>query len=98
MEEVLSGAQRFKLPFKVEPDYYTADGGEGWEIQVFDNDDVRLLEELDGDAMCFFVLSVSLVSVEKAPKKKRKGTMRRIGSPGGRPGEDEDMPGADDTV
>jgi hypothetical protein len=31
-EEVLSGVQRFKLPFKVEPDYYTGDGGEGWEV------------------------------------------------------------------
>jgi hypothetical protein len=80
-EEVLSGAQRFKLPFKVEPDYYTGDGGEGWEVQIFDNEDTELYDELDGEVMSFFVLSVNLVSVEKPRQQKRKGTMRRIGSP-----------------
>jgi hypothetical protein len=84
MEEVLCGAQRFKPPpFKVEPaDCHTADGGKGWEIQIFNNEDVRLLEELEGAVMTFSVLSVNLVSVVKAPKKKRRGIPRRIGSPG----------------
>jgi hypothetical protein len=81
-EEVLSGApQRFKLPFKVEHDYYTGDGGKGWEVQIFDNEDEDLHDELEGEVMSFFVLSVNLVSVEKPRKQKRKGTMRRIGSP-----------------
>jgi hypothetical protein len=63
-----SGApQCFKLlPFKVvEPDYYTGDGGKGWEVQIFDNEDMNLYDKLDGEVISFFVLSVNLVSVEK---------------------------------
>jgi hypothetical protein len=75
MEEVLSGAQHFKLPFKVEHDYYTGDGGQGWVVQVFDNEDSDLYHELDSEVMIFFVLSVNLVSVEKPRKQKHKGTM-----------------------
>jgi hypothetical protein len=80
-EEVLSGTQHFKLPFKVEPDYYTGDGGKGWEVQIFDNDDRHFYDKLDGEVMGCFVLSVNLVSVEKPRKQKHKGTMRCIGSP-----------------
>jgi hypothetical protein len=36
----------------VEPaDYYTGDGGEGWEVQIFDNEDMNLYDELDGEVM-----------------------------------------------
>ena len=31
------------------------------------------MEELEGDAICVFVLYVNFITVEKAPKKKRKG-------------------------
>jgi hypothetical protein len=89
----LSGAQRFKLPFKVEHNYYTGNGGKGWEVQMFDNEDVDLHDELEGEIMSFIVLSVNLVSVEKPCKQKRKGTIQRIGSPiaAPKPDEEEDM-------
>jgi hypothetical protein len=76
-KQVFSGAQHFKLPFKVEPDYYTGDGSKGWEVQSFDNEDPELYDELDSEeGMHVFVLSVNLllsllrspISTRSAPK------------------------------
>jgi hypothetical protein len=54
----------------VEPDYYTGDGG-GWEIQILTMRMKNFPDELEGEVMCFFVLSVSSVSVvEDTPKRK----------------------------
>ena len=78
----LGPPQKIQLPFKVEQDFYKParhSDSEGWEVQLFDNDDQVLEEELGvGVSADFFILSVDMVSVVKPKQKRSKGKMCKI--------------------
>ena len=80
--EVCVGKQCVKLPFDVEEDLWRGPLGDqdGFEVQVFENDDNTLTDEL-GQTTEYFILSVDMVSVEKEKPKKARGTIRKITSP-----------------
>jgi hypothetical protein len=49
---------------------------------VFDNDDAEFIDELGSEVLYWFVLSDDLVSTTKAQNPKKKGTLRKLTSPG----------------
>jgi hypothetical protein len=80
-DDIIGNPQRIKLPFQCEEHIVE------WEVQAFENDSQALTDGLGGSQF-YFVLSVDLVSVVKARKKKEKGGFRVISSPGRSGGTD----------
>lgn len=78
--EVYSSVQSIELPFAVEEELYTGHRGkaQGYEVFLLNNDDEVLAAEMGDGGTEFSVLSVDMKKMEDKPKKKPKGSMRRV--------------------
>lgn len=86
-EPLLGDPQKIQLPFTVEREIRK------WEVQTFENDDDEFFVYMQEAQQHFFVLSVTLLSVEKRYKKK-EGNFRVFGSPRPRDDMDDDDDGS----
>lgn len=73
-EPLVAAPQQVKLPFACETDIVE------WEVLAFDNTDIEFRAAM-GSEQYFFILSVELQSAVKVMKEKKKGGMRKLGSP-----------------
>ena len=76
--EVFGEPQLIQLPFPCDEIFYKGHGGErdGWDIQVYDNDDVMLKREIGNTDL--FMLNIDCVAKEKPVQPKAAGRMRRV--------------------
>ena len=77
-DEVFGKPQLVGLPFQCDEIFYTGHGGgrEGWDIQIYDNDDTQLRREVGNTDL--FTLEVICVAKEKPLQPKARGAMRRV--------------------
>ena len=79
--EVFGKPQLIKLPFECDEIFYKGHAGDkdGWDIQVYDNDDSALKREIGNSDL--FTLNIDCVSKEKPLQTKSRGRMRRVTRP-----------------
>ena len=88
-EPLLGEPQKVQLPFIVEREIRK------WEMQTFANDNEDFLQHMQEIQQFYFVLTVTMLSVEKRYKKK-DGNFRLFGSPRPRDMEEDDDESGDE--
>ena len=76
--EVFGTPQIIKLPFECDDIFYKGHAGdrEGWDIQIYNNDDILLKGEIGNTDI--FTLAVDCASKEKPLQQKSRGRMRCV--------------------